>query len=627
MTFICAALSSAAWAVPTTLNDFFLPGSQPNQSGNFRPPSQCDNCHSGYGLNIEQHFNWSGSMMAQAARDPLYFATVDIANQDAPNSGDLCIRCHSPVGWLSGRSTPTDGSGLTGIDFDGVQCHFCHKSLKPSPLGVNPYPADPTYTATTYGPDQTYLGTLTQIPPASANGMFVVSNVDQRRGPIANASSPHDFLYSPFHLKSDICGTCHDVSNPVFTKNAFGQYVPNSFNAPAPSSDLRTMFPVERTFSEWYVSDYNSAQGVFQPEFGTDNGYVSSCQDCHMPKYDGQACTQGGTRQNLGVHDLTGGNTIVGRWVRALYPGDVNSAAIDSATLRARRTLQKAATLEIDAEFTGSTVLAHVTVTNQTGHKLPSGYPEGRRIWINLRAFNASGQLIFESCAYDNATGVLAHDGQAKVYEVHPGISPGLAEVVGQPAGPSFHFVLNDTVYMDNRIPPRGATNSELSAVQSPVVDYIYADGQYWDITDYELPFETDSIVASLYYQTTSKEYIEFLRDNNVTSNRGNTLYALWDSTGKSSPELLEREYFRVIHPVAPIDDLTIVWDHQTADSIYFVLNWSPQPMVEGYEVLRMLSPEDTVGTVLATVLSPPSVLVHTTSTTELQYFRVRPID
>ena len=90
-------ISVSASAVPTTINDFTLPGSQPNESGTFRPPNQCDNCHSGFGLTIEQDFNWRGSMMGMAARDPLFFATVNIANQDAPESGDLCIRCHSPV--------------------------------------------------------------------------------------------------------------------------------------------------------------------------------------------------------------------------------------------------------------------------------------------------------------------------------------------------------------------------------------------------------------------------------------------------------------------------------------------------------------------------------------------------
>jgi hypothetical protein len=280
-----------------------------------------------------------------------------------------------------------------------------------------------------------------------------------------------------------------------------------------------------------------------------------------MPKYDGLACAQGGTRQNLGVHDFTGGNTKVGKWVRYLFPSDVTQQQVDSGIVRARRTLQKAATMDLEATVEGGSVHAEVTITNETGHKLPSGYPEGRRIWINVKAFDAQQQMIFESGAYNASTGVLTHDEQIKIYEIHPGISPGLADVLGMPSGTSFHFVLNDTVYMDNRIPPRGATNAELAMIQSPVVDYTYADGQYWDISDYDLPLATDSIVATLYYQTTSKEYIEFLRDNNVTSSRGDDLYAMWDTTGKSSPELMEQEYFRVIHPLAAVDDLTIVFD------------------------------------------------------------------
>ncbi|MCB9391351.1 MAG: hypothetical protein H6506_01730 [Calditrichaeota bacterium] len=623
---LCFTLSS--FAVPTTLNDFFLPGSQPNQSGTFRNPNQCDNCHSGFGLDIEQDFNWRGGMMAQAMRDPLFLATMAIANQDAPDAGDLCIRCHSPVGWLSGRSTPTDGSGLTGIDFDGVQCHFCHKMVKPTPLGVNPYPGDATYTATTYGPDQTYLATLgANIPPASANGMYVVSNVDARRGPIADAGSPHGFLYSPMHKSSDICATCHDVSNPVFTKNVNGQYIPNSFDSPSPSFDLRTMFPVERTYSEWSVSDYNTTGGVFAPEFGTDDGVVRTCQDCHMRSYDGEACDQGAIRQNMGRHDLTGGNTIVSRWIKTLNPGATENVMLDSAVARARRTLALSATLELAAEVSDGNVLATVTVTNETGHKLPSGYPEGRRMWLNVKGFDASNVLLYESGAYDAGTGVLTHDAEAKIYEIKPGISPGLAGVVGYPAGPSFHFVLNDTVYSDNRIPPRGVTNAELTTIQSPVVNHVYADGQYWDETEYVLPLETDSIAVTLYYQTTSKEYIEFLRDNNFTDSWGDSIYALWDTTGKSAPEIMEQDYLRVIHPLAAVDDLTIVFVSEGGGQLDFLLYWTPISGAASYTVYSMSSPDDLTGTLIGTVSAPPYALIESNAIEDVRYYRVRAVE
>ncbi len=78
------------------------------------------------------------------------------------------------------------------------------------------------------------------------------SDPDVRRGPFADAAALHPWLESPFHRKGDVCGTCHDVSSPVFVAGATpGDYVPTPFNAPHPDGNLRNMFPIERTFSEW----------------------------------------------------------------------------------------------------------------------------------------------------------------------------------------------------------------------------------------------------------------------------------------------------------------------------------------------------------------------------------------
>ena len=153
-------------AIATTIDDFFLPGSQPGQSGTFNDPNQCANCHGGYDESIEPFFTWKGSMMAQAMRDPLYLASMTIANQDAVDSGDLCIRCHSPSGWLEERSTPTDGSALNAMDMEnGVQCHFCHKLIDPKSTSA----------------EEPYMLTLTDIPPQSGNGMFVVDSDNNSR--------------------------------------------------------------------------------------------------------------------------------------------------------------------------------------------------------------------------------------------------------------------------------------------------------------------------------------------------------------------------------------------------------------------------------------------------------------
>ncbi len=157
-------------------------------------------------------------------------------------------------------------------------------------------------------------------------------------------------------------------------------------------------------------------------------------------------------------------------------------------------------------------------------------------MWINIKAWDAGNNLVYESGAYDAPTGDLTKDEDIKLYEIKPGISTRLAPIVGHPAAPSFHFVLNDTVYSDNRIPPRGFTNANFETIQSPPVHYSYADGQYWDDTTYELPTEAVFAEATLYYQSVSKDYVLALRDDNVTNDAGQIFYDAWVAHGRCAP-------------------------------------------------------------------------------------------
>jgi PKD repeat protein len=500
-------------------------------------------------------------MMAQAMRDPLFAACMAVCNQDAPDVGDLCIRCHAPDGWLQGRSIPTDGSALNNNDFQGVQCDFCHRLVEPSALGVNPHPDDPDYTGGTFAADQSYLAILDPIPPQSGNGGYIVDSDNTKRGPYVEAAARHQMFYSPFHREASLCGTCHDVSNPVYATQPDGTYLPNDFDAPADDFNTYAMFPVERTYSEWLMSEYNTAEGVYSAVFGGNKANVSTCQDCHMKDVTGYGCNKKGAplRDDLPLHDMTGGNTFVPLLVAQLYPEDVDIDALDAGIARATAMLQAAATLDVDVTEEAGGYLASVRVTNETGHKLPSGYPEGRRIWLNVKAVDAVGATIYESGAYDLATGELTHDADAKIYEIKPGISAEVAPVLGLPAGPSFHFVLNNQIFSDNRIPPRGFTNAAFEQIQSPVIGYSYADGQYWDHTEYHLPAETARVEVTLNYQTTSKEYVEFLRDENVTNDAGQVFYDLWNTNGKSAPVAMNTAIVELapVGGTAPTADFT----------------------------------------------------------------------
>ena len=166
-----ALLAVATWMpMPTTVNDYELPGSQPGDlQVDIEPSNRCSSCHGFYDEEIEAHSNWAGSMMAQSMRDPVFHAALAISEQDSTGSGDLCLRCHAPKGWLEGRATPSDGSALTGMDFDGINCNFCHRMVDPAfdPL-ENP------------AVDQSILASLSNPPSEAGGGMFVVDPLDRR---------------------------------------------------------------------------------------------------------------------------------------------------------------------------------------------------------------------------------------------------------------------------------------------------------------------------------------------------------------------------------------------------------------------------------------------------------------
>jgi hypothetical protein len=256
-----------------------------------------------------------------------------------------------------------------------------------------------------------------------------------------------------------------------------------------------------------------------------------------MRDVNAKGCNLAGapTRPDMPLHDMTGGSTWVPQMIANMYPDKLNAAVVGAGIERARYMLQNAADLAVKVE----SGRLNATVTNQTGHKLPTGYPEGRRIWLNVKFYDAGNELISESGAYNPATGVLSHDPEAKIYEVHPGIGGNIAGVVGIPAGPSLHFVLNNQIFEDNRIPPRGFTNDAFAQFGGSPVGHSYADGQHWDDTEYTIPAGATRAEVRLFYQSTSKEFIEFLRDQNVTNNKGTILYNLWNDNGKCPPELM----------------------------------------------------------------------------------------
>ena len=546
-TFVAWAVAGGGGSlpVPTTLNDFALPGTQPGGLDAAHPivgAESCASCHGFYDQAHDPYSTWSASMMGQSMRDPVFLAAMTIANQDADFSGALCIRCHSPGGFLENRHVPTDGSSLNDIDMQGVSCNFCHRMVDPVyEAGVSP------------AVDESILMDLGLDAPTQAQshtGAYVVDPEDRRRGPYDEGPSffYHQWEQSPFHQESNMCASCHDVSNPIFTAQPDGTYTLNDLDTAHPTFNVYDTFPEQRTYSEWLMSDFAKAPVAIGDRYETQLNEVQSCQDCHMPELESPACLFEDDRPDYSTHSFTGSNNWVLQAIRNINTNDFVTGLlpelVDQAVARTEEMMRDASDMELSV--VGENL--NVRIINQTGHKLPTGYPEGRRMWLNVVFYDGANNVLAEHGYYDDVTADLTTE-DTKVYEMKIGLDAAMSAATGIPEGESFHLVLANKVYKDNRIPPRGFTNENFEAIQAAPVDYSYTDGQYWDDTQFVIPAGAVRADAKLRYQLSSKEYIEFLRDENTTNDLGQQIYDEWVANGMSPVMDMDDESIKIALP------------------------------------------------------------------------------
>ena len=492
--------------INTTLLDFQLPGTQPGGlTTALADSSTCTVCHIDH---IRDNFN--GAMMTNGVRDPLFRSALVIANQDAGFGGDLCIRCHSPDAWLNNRSaipgdpTSTDGRLINAQDLHGISCTGCHRMVPTAPMAGEAV-IDAAERAALTGPFMT------------GNSAYIIDRTDVRRGPFTIAGAPHPVAESSFLRSAELCATCHDIDNPLLTfDNGSNEFRLNTLNTPAAVTDR--LFPLDRSYSEWAMSDFanGGVSGLDYPGLkrstGSANGPITVCQDCHMPMV-ASAIAGGGPVRTVGKHQWVGANTswqdgIIQVWdtVGADTLFDATQTAANKAL--GDEFLDHAAQLDV-AIVNGQ---LEVKVTNNSGHKLPTGYAEGRRMWIEVYELRGATP-VFTSGLMVGVVGPLINDPYLKKYEIKLGLTDAHAQEIGRPelAGEGFHIILNNKVFKDNRIPPRGFTNAAFATRDMQPVGASYADGQYWDTTYYPIHPEADSISVRLMYQTASTEYLDFL--------------------------------------------------------------------------------------------------------------------
>ena len=574
--------------LPVGPHAFYEPGTQPETDINLFKPilsaTDCSYCHAEFNDATAPYDTWITSMMAQSARDPIWHAALSIANQDVDHGGETCIRCHAPRGWLSGKSSDGLIDDFDAYDYEGINCHFCHRAVNPeygenSAIGYPP--SEGSSNSGPLDPDKPILDALEAQGHATThigNTTLVIDPADVRRGPYSDVPEQYynvhqtdgygNFVWlveSPYHRTSEFCGECHNVSNPLYLYDPnTGKHDLTDLDAEHPTHDPKDMYPEQRTYSEWLVSDFAS-EGVYFPDrrFGGAHptGIMESCTDCHMPKQVGAGCVfleydPDNYRQDIGQHSFSGSNTWVVGAIREQLGEDaglvgLTEERVSAAKMRTLEMLGNASDMELSLEESGE---LNVRIINQSGHKLPTGYPEGRRMWINVRYFDAAEEELKKDERGAFEAGYLLNPGDSKVYEMRSGIDSEVAAATNLTEGPGFHLVLNNVTYFDNRIPPMGATRAELEAVRAGNVPFdTYEDNQYWDDTQYVVPTEAHSAVVTLYYQTTTGEYIDFLAENSLDGT-GATAKQLWLDNDGMVPAIMDQQIISLGSPYIDAD-------------------------------------------------------------------------
>jgi len=267
-----------------------------------------------------------------------------------------------------------------------------------------------------------------------ANGAYVLTPKLYGRplkfGPFKDAQSPyHDTAYSQLHTQSEFCGQCHDVNHP--------------FNR----------LPIERTYSEWKDSIY-AGQGV-------------QCQDCHMKPAPGKATAFSKEREKIYTHYFVGGNAIVTK----LSGSDMHAEM-------AIKQLQNCAAVEMKALTgfePGKSATVRVKVTNVgAGHKLPTGFPEGREMWLDFKVTDANGKTIYRLGAVkDGKT-----EPETRSFKVVLGDKNG--NVV------DLELLEADRILYDTRIPAKGFSENDYTFFVEPGTPgplTVTADLNYWSVS------------------------------------------------------------------------------------------------------------------------------------------------
>ena len=228
-------------------------------------PSSCAGCHP------DHYREWSGSMHAYAAEDPVFRAMNARGQRENDGAlGDFCVQCHAPVALQEGWTT--DGLDLDDVpqEGQGVTCFFCHQL---------------------------------DAVEGDHNAQVRLADDGVMRGPIQDplATTAHASSWGVHQDRAQLdsaaaCGACHDVVTPAGVH-------------------------LERTYLEWRESQYSLAE----------DGLQQTCGSCHMAGRNGVAAkVEGAPERRLHAHTFEGVDLAMTAWPEAEAQRELVQDALDS---------------------------------------------------------------------------------------------------------------------------------------------------------------------------------------------------------------------------------------------------------------------------------------------------------
>jgi hypothetical protein len=422
---------------PEPLDDVVAPPAKPNSTADpakdpeFVTSAQCLGCHSGLSnsgfgpsmvilpdVNVSPYGEWRWSPMGLAGRDPVFYSQLDselaYLSKEPPRQQEvvnICMTCHGAMGkksfaaehpkedfkvdFVYDTDPSTEGFRYGGLARDGISCLICHRMAAPKDQSLS------------YFLEHKINGEFDLTPPDQLNGPFKDDVITTYPMDTGLGVKPK---YNPYIQSPQMCGSCHTILLPVLD-----------------SPDPNKQSVEQATYPEWLNSQYRD-------EYGSVGATPKTCQDCHMPtsyvntpdKVDvpviqtRMAVVQDATfpqtehlatpdqlnvrfrNEGYRRHELLGTNGFLLQMflepldkngdneVLGVRSKDYMTGFTDDLSNASDNVVQQAQSITASVaiskwEVSGGKLIVEVTVTNQTGHRFPSGVGF-RRAFLELQA-------------------------------------------------------------------------------------------------------------------------------------------------------------------------------------------------------------------------------------------------